>query len=329
MSRPLVNYRTFHDLIRIIQENIWEISSDYDLVVGIPRSGIIPANMIALLKHLPFTDIDGLIQERLYSSGFRLGQDSEFFKRPLNILIVDDSIFTGNQLQATKTYLQKHLEDKPYRISYCAIYSTREGASQVDQYLEIVPPPRIFSWNILHSSIYKVSCVDLDGVLCVDPTPEQNDDGAAYLDFLQNAAPLVKPTEKIKTIVTSRLEKYRAPTQDWLAQNEIEYDNLIMLDLPSAEERRRLKIHARFKAEVYGRSDAIMFIESTPWQAKEIHSLSQKPVFCVETHEMYEETSQKEYIKFRYREAKTNLILLPHAIERAIKKRLKRLKQKG
>ncbi len=80
------------------------------------------------------------------------------------------------------------------------------------------------------------------------------------------------------------MEKYRALTEAWLAKNGIQYDQLIMLDLPSMAERRRLGAHGSFKADFYRKSDAILFIESEHPQALKITELSGKPVLCVETH---------------------------------------------
>ena len=48
---------------------------------------------------------------------------------------------------------------------------------------------------------------------------------------------------EINTIVTSRLEKYREPTEKWLKDHGVKYKQLIMLDLPSAEERRKQGCH--------------------------------------------------------------------------------------
>ena len=61
-----------------------------------------------------------------------------------------------------------------------------------------------------------------------------------------------------------------------------------MLDLPTAEERRRLNIHHKFKAEVYSKHPLTrLFIESEVKQAIEIMRISGKPVYCIETNEMY------------------------------------------
>lgn len=63
--------------------------------------------------------------------------------------------------------------------------------------------------------------MDIDGVLCADPTPEENDDGEKYRHFLLNTPPLFIPKVTIGTLVTSRLEKYRPETEAWLQKNHV------------------------------------------------------------------------------------------------------------
>jgi uncharacterized HAD superfamily protein len=146
----------------------------------------------------------------------------------------------------------------------------------------------MFEWNLMHHPRLAEACLDIDGVLCVDPTMEQNDDGPRYLDFVSRAAPLVLPTIKVKHIVTSRLEKYRPQTEAWLRQHGVQYEQLHMLDLPTAEERRRLNMHFKFKARVYaGDPAATLFIESERGQAIEIARVANKAVFCTEDSQMY------------------------------------------
>ena len=128
----------------------------------------------------------------------------------------------------------------------------------------------------------------MDGVLCVDPTDEQNDDGEKYIEFILNAKPLYIPTFKINSIVTSRLEKYRAQTEQWLKKHNVQYENLYMLDLPSMKERRRLKCHAEFKAKIYAqKEDCSYFIESDRKQAQQIAYMTGKQVICVTTDEYF------------------------------------------
>jgi uncharacterized HAD superfamily protein len=160
-----------------------------------------------------------------------------------------------------------------------AIYASRTGVNAVDIHFEQVDMPRVFAWNLFHRNELAQCCVDIDGVLCNDPTRDENDDGPNYLRFLASATPLARPTYRIGHLVTSRLERYREPTLRWLHAHGVKFDQLHMLDLPSAHERRRLGCHAEFKARVYRSiSDAMLFIESDPRQALDIARLSGKPV---------------------------------------------------
>ena len=133
----------------------------------------------------------------------------------------------------------------------------------------------------MHHSLLKKCCVDFDGILCEDPTKEQNDDGENYRNFILNATPKFIPSRPIGWIVTSRLKKYEEETLSWLRKYNIQFNSLIMLDMESAAELRAKKAHASFKAQIYGSlEEAALFIESEPHQAQEIAQLSKKNVFC-------------------------------------------------
>ena len=147
---------------------------------------------------------------------------------------------------------------------------------------------RVFQWNYLNHVFLKEAAFDIDGVLCVDPTREENDDGPKYKNFILNARPLFIPKHKIPYIITSRLEQYRPETEEWLRKNNVQYDHLIMLSGYTAEERRKLNLHARFKAAQYSRlPDIGLFIESDRNQAEEIARLTGKLCFCASTDELF------------------------------------------
>lgn len=156
----------------------------------------------------------------------------------------------------------------------------------------------------MHNLLLEKACFDIDGVLCVDPEDWQNDDGEKYIQFINNAPLKLVPSRKIGYIVTSRLEKYRKDTELWLSKNHIEYGDLYMMDLQTAEERRELGNHAKFKANYYKQiKSAIWFVESNDQQAQEIASLTGKAVYCVDTHQYYRENivrQNKSVIMHRY-----------------------------
>ncbi|SDL95080.1 phosphoribosyltransferase [Paracoccus chinensis] len=286
-----MNYRSLADLNDTILHNLHRLPQDIDLVVGIPRSGLLAANLLSLLKNIPLTDLDSFLEGRIYTSGTtkRYAGLERGIADMRRILILDDSISGGNAMREAR----KRVESSGIggrtgaEILFAAIYSVQTKHPEADLVFEQVRLPRIFQWNFMHHVMLEKSCVDIDGVLCLDPTEQQNDDGEAYQQFLREALPLHGSSRRIGWLVTSRLEKYRHLTEAWLQAQGIEYGQLVMLDLPSAAERRRLGAHGSFKAEFYRKSDATLFIESEHEQAETIARLSGKPVLCIETNQIH------------------------------------------
>jgi uncharacterized HAD superfamily protein len=170
---------------------------------------------------------------------------------------------------------------------YCAIYARTDAISNVNIWFECIDKTRVFEWNMFHHRhILSMACVDIDGVLCNDPTLEQNDDGNNYLNFIQTATPKFIPTVPIKTIVSCRLEKYRHATEEWLTNNNIQYEKLVLMNLPNAIARKAWGKYGEFKAMEYINPDYILFIESSFSEATRIKSLTNKSVFCTETMQM-------------------------------------------
>ena len=288
-----MNYRTYADMALHIKQILPKIS-DADLIVGIPRSGMVPAYMIGAFLNRYVCSLDEFVSGIVYSKGMRSVRERTVKK----VLVVDDSVNDGLAMRRAKERLQG--KEKEFELVYMAVYAVEKATSLVDVYADICPQPRFFQWNYMyHPGLLPQACLDIDGVLCVDPTAEENDDGEKYRQFILNARPLFVPNDKVKALVTSRLEKYRPETERWLAENGVKYEKLYMLDLPSREERIRRGVHASFKAEIYKKlKDAHLFIESNPLQAAEIRRLSGKPVICTETDE-YSEHSGMENIQVR------------------------------
>jgi len=279
-----MEYKSFADLAQAVAYGAYKIPKDVDLIVGIPRSGCIPANMLASQLNLPYQDLGAFLANEKHTVGWTAQQTMPPREKPHNVLFVDDSILSGKSMRDARAQIQKaRLDIKPI---YLAIYGDTQYHPDADIILEVVPTPRIFQWNLVRHKRLAEACVDIDGVLCHDPSDQENDDGARYVEFLLSARPLFPTKRKVGHLVTSRLEKYRAETEQWLAKHGIEYEKLWMLDLPSAEERRRLGAHSTHKAEVFKKTDSSLFIESEYTQAVKIADLSGKPVLCIETHEM-------------------------------------------
>ena len=281
-----LNFVTFDMLNKLLIQNLHRIPHDIDVVVGVPRSGLLLANMIACYLNKPLTDVSGVIAGKFFDAGntknkFDWARDFSAVKK---ILVVEDSVASGASINQVKQRLALVNVEKIY---LAALVEPR-AINMVDLYFAVVPQPRMFEWNFMHHTALQFCCLDFDGVLCQDPTPEQNDDGENYRNFILNAEPKFLPSQPVGCIVTSRLKKYARETQLWLRRHNVRYDYLIMLDGFTAKERRMLGIHADFKAQVYGSiEESFLFIESDPNQAHKIAQLSDKPVYCVSNSAFY------------------------------------------
>ena len=161
-----------------------------------------------VITNLPLADFDGFLQGRMLTSGRRLLADKELCKQgKLKVLLVDDSLQSGTQLGRIREIIDE--AGLPHEIVYCVVYSGPDGIGKVDIVFEVISKNRIFEWNVFHHSILTKSCIDIDGFLCEDPSPQENDDGENYLNFLEKAPPLFLPTVELGWLVTCRLEKYR------------------------------------------------------------------------------------------------------------------------
>lgn len=286
------NYKSYASLADDIKKTMHILrEKNPDLIVGIPRSGLLPATIIALELNIDVIDLDGLLQNKSISRGetrkknlsLQRSHDAE------NILLVDDSVLSGNSIRLALTKIPKILHQK---ITTVVVYAPDYKNEDVDIVLHRLSLPRLFEWNLMHRDVLETACVDIDGVLCEDPSDYENDDGKRYKSFLMNANPKLIPSVKVHSLVTNRLEKYREETEKWLLDNGVKYDSLIMLDLPSQRERKKKGEYYEHKATYYGAHvDLNLFIESDAKQAAMIAKVTGKPVYCVENNSFMQNSS--------------------------------------
>ncbi len=308
-----MNIRTYNDLTKCMVKNLYKIPRNIDLIVGIPRSGTMVANILALYLNLPFTDIDNFLKQGELRTGDtkKCAGWIKSISEAKHVLVVDDSVSTGTALKDAK----KLLASVDCKLTWLAVYVLPFNKGSVDIYFEVCNQPRMFEWNFMHHWELENSCMDIDGVLCQDPSFFQNDDGDKYKEFLGNAPAKFIPTHKVGRLVTSRLEKYRFETESWLKKYGIEYDELIMMEGISALERALEGNHAKFKADIYKNCDAILFFESDYNQAVDIVKMTGKPVFCIETMELMNSEHCDEKIISKTMEIKATI---KHTIKKII-----------
>jgi orotate phosphoribosyltransferase len=249
---------------------------------------MLPATLIALHMQKPLASVKTYVDERTMSSGQRLSELPQFSHQDedFTVLIVDDTVFRGRQLTKTRGYIEATGEIKN-TLLYAAPYIAPGADGYTDFYYEEIELPRVFEWNVLHHGALHDACVDIDGVLCRDPLPHENEEGEAYRHFLTSVEPLFLPRQRIGCLVTNRPEKYRALTEDWLHRHGISYDDLIMMDYASKEACQEANRYAEHKAKAYIATGAELFVESSDHQARDIAAIAGKPVYCVDSRQMF------------------------------------------
>lgn len=266
-----MNFVSYAQLARDVSDWVKDLPR-YDAVIGIERSGMIPAAMLALHWNVPLFTLSQAINGNLMPCGGNRLDKSRPIK---SALVIDDSSNGGAAMRRAKIAMS---EKKPFpALSYAAAYVSAAGAKAVDHYCRIVKQPRAFAWNLFHhEEIMSMSCLDMDGVLCED-YPSGHPEGPEYHSFLHNARPLNIPTVPVGAIVSCRLEKYRPETEAWLAAHRVMYKKLHLMHCKTPEERREYG-HARYKAEIYDRDCYGLFVENEIAQAMSISAATLKPV---------------------------------------------------
>lgn len=213
------------------------------------------------------------------------------------VVVVDDTVLTGNSLKQVMPIVQKSYPD----VVTAAVYANPNAKKRPDIYARELPWPHVLEWNLFNSILTPNLCVDMDGILCRDCLPGEDDDGEKYAGFLRDAS-LLYPIRRtpIPMIVTARLGKYRRETEAWLAKHGIQCDELVMGPWSSLSERHRADL-AGYKAEHFTRFlkrkrrlRPAMFVESDPRLAPRIAELSGGIVVCPAAGRCYGPSGQKE-----------------------------------
>src|SRR5687767_9785298 len=115
-----MNYKSFADLSKDIKENLYKIPKDVSLIVGIPRSGLLAANLLSLYTNLPLTDIDSFIDGKVLCPGLQ-SKSLEELARNGKIMVVDDSVATGKAIIDAREKLKPVIDSGGYEFIFCCI----------------------------------------------------------------------------------------------------------------------------------------------------------------------------------------------------------------
>ena len=275
------------NFVTIDQASLWTAEwlqtfpRQYDLIVGVPRSGMLVATIIALKLGKGLTTPD-LLKRGEYWHSSRAGEKLKIDELK-HVLLVDDSVHAGRAMP--KAMEEMKSIGGSFDITPAALIVREETKHHVDLYHKVIEAPRSFEWNILHRKIgsrneQQILAVDLDGVLCANPPEGADADESWYLEWMERASPYLIPGFEIDAIVTCRLEKYRSLTEEWLERHQVRYRELHMWDVP--DKAARGDGFARHKIERLLSIKPDMFWESNWGQAQRIFEETKIPTLCVD-----------------------------------------------
>ena len=267
-----LNFVTVDELVIWTTEWLKSFQDNYDVIIGVPRSGLFVANIIALKLGKPLTTPDLFIKNICWKS--KLIPEKEEYT---NILLVDDSITSGKSMEESLKLLNH--SRKNITITKAALMATNESKSFVDLCYKVMPNPRLFEWNLLHASKGNLAS-DMDGVICENCPPGVDINEEMYVEWIKNAKPYLIPTFEIDLIVSNRLEIYRHDTEKWLARHGVRYKELVLWNIQSKNERNGR--HAQRKIEVILKYKPDIVWESSFREAKQIYETTKIPTLCVD-----------------------------------------------
>jgi len=279
ISNDKYHFVSFNELVFWVDEWIKTFPTSYDLIIGIPRSGLLVANLIALKLGKPLTTPDNFQKIIWKSKHISSGGQCK------NILLVDDSITTGKTMKKNLNLVKAVKPD--VKITTAAVIVNKNTKKMVDVYYVSIPRfKRLFEWNMLHSK-KGVVAIDMDGILCEEPRAGlEEHDKEGYIKWLKEARPYLVPTFEIDFIITNRLEKYRAITEKWLKKHRVRYKRLIMWNIGSVKEKKKGR-KTRHKIETLLKIKPKFYWESSYGEAKDIWESTKIPTICVESKTLF------------------------------------------
>ncbi len=210
---PWVTTAEFHQMCRdFCRETLRH--GNYDAVVGIPRSGMVPASMAALELGVPLWTMAKHGASQL-STGLRLQQSAVDKRKAQRLLILDDSSASGAQMRLAREAMSlphlKHLD-----VTYASVIVTPRGRRNVDLHHAVIELPHWFEWNFFgNAKMLREfrTCVEL-GVMRKE----------------ENLAWTVPRFTHITTLLSDMpsTDHNVEAIRSWMLQHDITCDNLVL-----------------------------------------------------------------------------------------------------
>jgi len=265
------------EAISLTREWCSRLPMRYDLIVGVPRAGLIFADFMSVELSIPLS-VPELLPKYWNPRPIDKHSDSSLTEGDIrSILIVEDVTSSGSRLLPIRETVKNHF---PNAIVHIGALYAGGNAIPLDSYGSKFTRPCIIEWDFLDVMFYRNMATDMDGVLCQDCPPNLTE--GQYIQWMESAVPHLLPVFPV-TVVTSRRMEHRAVTEKWLRRNGVEFSTLYM-DPARTDSERDL---VGWKVRIINQIKPEVFIESSDEMAESIHWKTGVPVICATTMRMY------------------------------------------
>ena len=251
-------------------------------IVAIPRSGMLPASIMATLT-------DGQLwqktKDRIEPVGSGLRYD-RLVEDPAMVYLVDDSIWSGMAMGRAAEAIHKKWPKA--HIERIALISHSDAVRKVEQFHSVYNH-HFFEWNYANGPFAGRIAWDMDGILCEDFTAGDVKTETKYLKAMwQMPTTTIRPVKHPLTIITARPERFRLETMKWLTASRFRVENLIMAPWTDIDGHDADKV-ARWKADEFNKllDEKTIYVESDRSLAHGIFQhIKRGTVLSVQTNEV-------------------------------------------
>lgn len=273
LLRGRIRFCTLRQLLEWSHEWARQLPKDIDVIIGLPRSGLMVANTLAAELGKPLSTTEFFLEGKAWVGGRLRTVD-----HCARVLIVDDSINTGAQIDESAAKLRERFPGITFRTA--ALLPHQNSYEKCDYHYRIIRSPRVFEWDLMHTKKYAPIGFDFDGVLCEECAAETDSEEETYVNFLSDAKPLYIPQYTIDYVISNRLERYRPQCEEWLRRHKVKYHHLVLWDLPEKELRGHTFVQNKVRQVL--RCNPRFFVESSFTQARHIAFKTGIPVLCTD-----------------------------------------------
>jgi orotate phosphoribosyltransferase len=263
---------TMDDMLCWTRDWVRHLPQAYDVIVGIPRSGLLVANILALKLGKPCTTPDLFGEQRMWQS--KRMPDPGPVRR---VLLVDDSVNSGTTMAQARKAIQSARPGM--EVTTAALVAHPGSRRKVDLYYIEVPQPRLFEWDIMHQKKVERIGVVFEGFLALPITtraagPKGN--GGWRGVFMK---PYLIPTYAIDLIIGTQSETRRGAVEAWLRRHGVRFRELVLWNRPDPFDAGA---YLDFVAAVLALRKPDLYLESDPERARHIWQQSATPTLCTE-----------------------------------------------